>query len=187
MTHDFVSAIEAPGIAAAARETQLQNDVIELYDELALPLFRYIRSFGLSRVDGEEVLQEAFLALFQHLQRERSRSNLRGWIFRVAHNMALKRNHANRRTQNFAPFDEVNPALPPDPAPNPEQRASSIEHNDRLKRTLRSLPSQDQRCLFLRLEGLRYREIAKITGMSLGSISMTITRSLARLGNAGKE
>jgi RNA polymerase sigma-70 factor (ECF subfamily) len=153
---------------------------------LAAPLFRYIRSFGLSRVDAEEVLQEAFLALYQHLQRDRPRSNLRGWIFRVAHNMALKRNYVNAREQCCSPFDEAE-AGPHDRSPNPEERFNGIQRHERLRRVLHCLPAQDQRCLFLRLEGLRYREIAKITGMSLGSVSMTITRSLARLGTADKE
>lgn len=187
MPQDFVSVIDSPSLTATTAPSELQRDVMELYDSLAPPLFRYIRSFGVSRVDGEEVLQDAFLALFRHLQQDRPRSNLRGWMFRVAHNMALKRNDANRRALTFTPFDERDASLQPDPGANPEQRVTRIQHQDRLKRILRSLPAQDQRCLFLRLEGLRYREIAKITGMSLGSVSMTIARSLARLGTAGKE
>ena len=105
----------------------------------------------------------------------------------MAHNIALKRHHSNRRAQNFTPFDEAEGESPLDPAPNPEERVAMIERHERLKRILRSLPPEDQRCIFLRLEGFRYREIAKITGMSLGSVSGTITRSLARLENADKE
>lgn len=187
MSHDVVSVIESPAVALPARQTELQNDVMELYDGLSAPLFRYIRSFGLSRVDGEEVLQESFLALYRHLQRGGPRSNLRGWIFRVAHNMSLKKNYANRYAHNFAPLDESDRCQPHDPAPNPEQRATSLQRDERLRRVLRSLPPQDQRCLFLRFEGLRYREIAKITGISLGAVSIAIARSLARLGTAGKE
>ncbi len=43
------------------------------------------------------MLQEVFLALFQHLRQGKSRANLQGWIFRVAHNSALKCRLRTRR------------------------------------------------------------------------------------------
>ena len=58
---------------------------------------RYALSFGLPPHDAEEVIQEVFLSLFRHLRMGRSRRNLRGWLFRVAHNLALKRRMANCR------------------------------------------------------------------------------------------
>ena len=68
----------------------LAGEVTELFEQLRNPLFRYLLSLGLSTQDGEEVIQEAFLALFQHLKSGKPRDNLRGWIFRVGHNQALK-------------------------------------------------------------------------------------------------
>jgi RNA polymerase sigma-70 factor (ECF subfamily) len=56
----------------------------------------------------------------------------------------------------------------------------------RLRTVLRALPEQDRCCLALRAEGLRYREIAATLGISLGSVSLSLTRSLARLGSAEK-
>ena len=44
-----------------------------------------------------------------------------------------------------------------------------------------ALPEQDRRCLFLRAEGLRYREIAETLDMSLGAVSISLARSLARI------
>src|SRR5580658_99264 len=81
------------GPAPSADEQQ----VIQLFDELRNRLLRYLLALGLPVHEGEEVIQEAFLALFQHLQRGRSRQNLRGWIFRVAHNLGLKRRLARAR------------------------------------------------------------------------------------------
>jgi len=46
---------------------------------------------------------------------------------------------------------------------------------------VQALPSNDQACLRLRAEGLRYREIAEIVGISLGSVSNSLARSLERL------
>jgi RNA polymerase sigma-70 factor (ECF subfamily) len=38
----------------------------------------------------------------------------------------------------------------------------------------------------LRAEGLRYREIAEVVGMSLGAVSMSLERSLGRLARADR-
>jgi RNA polymerase sigma-70 factor (ECF subfamily) len=40
--------------------------------------------------------------------------------------------------------------------------------------------------LHLRAEGLRYREIAEILEMSLGAVSISLSRSLARLERADR-
>ena len=56
----------------------------------------------------------------------------------------------------------------------------------RLRAVLRALPEPDQHCLRLRAEGLRYREIAEVLGMSLGAVSISLTRSLARLERADR-
>jgi RNA polymerase sigma-70 factor (ECF subfamily) len=58
--------------ASNSRE-RLQKEVVALFDELREPLLRYLASFGLALPDGEEVLQEVFLSLFQHLDRGKSR------------------------------------------------------------------------------------------------------------------
>ena len=93
---------ELPIAAGAGRESSLQpseseSEVILLFEQFRNPLLRYVSSLGLSVHDGEEIIQEVFLALFQHLRSGKSRRNLRGWIFRVSHNLALKQYSADRR------------------------------------------------------------------------------------------
>jgi|SRR5579871_3403193 len=158
---------------------RLEQEVVELFDEFRLPLLRYLSSFGLPLADGEEVLQEVFLSLFQHLQRGKSRENLRGWLFRVAHNLALKRRYRAGRDSGQG---TATPAV--DPAPNPEDQMLSNQVRQRALQVAKALPEQDRRCLFLRAEGLRYREIAGILDMSLGAVSLSLTRSLARIARS---
>jgi RNA polymerase sigma-70 factor (ECF subfamily) len=162
----------------------LEDQVISLYDELRDRLLRYAISFGLSSHDGEEIVQEAFLALFQHLQHDRSRRNLRGWLFRVAHNMALKKLSGIERRRDTVGGGAVDAEIHLDSAPNPEEQLAFSQRQKRLLAVLQALPAQDQRCISLRAEGLTHREIAGVLGMSLGSISASLARSLARLGRA---
>jgi RNA polymerase sigma-70 factor, ECF subfamily len=166
--------------ANPAKPSEIEREVMELFEQFRNPLLRYATSLGVPVHDAEEIVQEVFLALFRHLQLRRSRENLRGWIFRVAHNLALKRRYANQKS-----LDRTAPGLVAeehsDPAPNPEEQLSSAQRRRRLLAVVHALPEDDQGCLRLRAEGLRYREIASVLGMSLGAVSISLTRSLARL------
>jgi RNA polymerase sigma-70 factor (ECF subfamily) len=169
---------EAPRVADA--ELPLEEELLAMYDDLRRPLLRYAVSFGLPVQDGEDVIQETFLALFRHLQSGRPRQNLRSWVFRVTHNQALKRRMQQKNEIWIAEAGEGHP-VDCDPAPGPEDALLFRERQDRLCRVMQALPSNDQACLRLRAEGLRYREIAEIIGISLGSVSNSLARSLERL------
>jgi RNA polymerase sigma-70 factor (ECF subfamily) len=157
-----------------------EEEITELFEQWRGALLRYLSTFGLPPHDAEEIVQEVFLALYSHLRQDKARTNLRGWLFRVAHNLALKRRIAERRTSALAA--EVGNL--PHPALNPEEELASSQRQRRLSSILHALPEQDRRCLYLRAEGLRYREIAEVLGMSLGSISASLARSLARFQRA---
>ncbi len=159
---------------------------MSLFDQLQDRLMRYLLSMGLSASDGEEVIQEAFLALFLHLQRGKPRHNLRGWVFQVSHNLALKQRNATlRNRQTLVEYDRMAAEnFFVDEAPNPEDRMAGDERRVRLRNVWRALPEQDRRCLGLRAEGLTYREIAQVLDMSLGAVSLSLGRSLARFARA---
>jgi RNA polymerase sigma-70 factor (ECF subfamily) len=158
--------------------TALHNEVLALFDALRVRLLRYSVSFGLSTQDAEDVVQEVFLALFRHLQLDRPRNNLQGWVFRVTHHLSLKRCQVVKRIAD-EPVDEYC-----DIAPNPEDQLLWSEQQLRMQAVLRALPEIDRYCLRLRAEGLRYRQIAEVVGISLGSVSASLARSIARLERA---
>jgi RNA polymerase sigma-70 factor, ECF subfamily len=166
--------------------SEVECAVIRLFDQLRAPVVRYVLSFGLPVHDAEEVTQEVFLALFGHLQKGKSRRNLRGWMFRVAHNLALKRRGTNQRSQDQMHLDRTIAESQLDSSPNPEEQVLSAQRQRRLLAVLNVLPEEDQCCLRLRAEGLRYREIARVLGISLGAVSISLTRSLGRLMCADK-
>lgn len=175
--------LPAIGAVSAGAPTEIEVEVISLFDQLQERLFRYILSFGIPTHDAEDIVQETFLSLFRHLQLGRSRQNLRGWIFRVAHNLALKRRSANQAGSSAVAYEEIE-AAHSDPGPTIEERIAFGQRQKRLLAVLEAMPEQDQRCLTLRAEGLKYREIAEILGISLGSVSMSLARSLARLARS---
>src|SRR5271155_2756557 len=132
---DSINGLSFPTVAGTAlsvKPSEIEHEVVELFEEFRNPLLRYTLSFGISVHDAEEVVQEVFLSLFRHLQLRRSRKNLRGWIFRVAHNLALKQRHANQRhaKQRFRDRPASGVAIaeePSDPAPSPEEQLWSAQ------------------------------------------------------------
>lgn len=171
---------------ASTLQPEAISDLAALADEVAglfaahrASLLRYLISLGVSPEEGEEVVQEAFLALFIHLREGKPRENLRGWIFRVAHNLGLREQiRSVRRPQ--VELDERLPAS----SPTPEQQAAQAERHRRLFSIVRALPAEEQHCLHLRAEGLSYREIGHVLGISLGSVAMILSRALLKFTKA---
>jgi RNA polymerase sigma-70 factor (ECF subfamily) len=172
------------GHARPAHTARFEEEIAGLFDAWRNGLLRYLLSSGLSIEDGEEVVQEVFIALFQHFINEKPRENLRGWAFRVAHNLGLKRRMAASRRMEVSIYPNSETHV--DSALNPEERAAAAQRQTRLESLVRALPEQDRCCLALRAEGLRYREIAEVLGMSLGSISASLARSLRRLARGDR-
>ena len=166
---------------------RIQDEVLALFDDCAPGLRRYVRTFGLDAEATDDVVQDVFLSLFRHLQLGRPRTNLKGWLFQVAHNLALKERHRLQRRQRTEGDWDGNAADRLfDPAAGPEERLAREDRSRHLRAVLRAIPERDRRCLYLRSEGLRYRDIARALGVSLGAVAKSVTRAMARLTDADR-
>jgi RNA polymerase sigma-70 factor, ECF subfamily len=170
---------------AESRAGSVESEVVALFDQFRDPLLRYLMALGLQAHDGEEIIQETFLLLFQHLQNEKPRQNLPGWIFRVARNLALKQRAANqRRMVRTIEFEDSAIEQHSDREENPEEQLQSKQRQQRLLAIVGALAEKDKSCLYMRASGLRYREISLALGISLGSVAASLARSLQKLGRA---
>jgi RNA polymerase sigma-70 factor, ECF subfamily len=160
-----------------AEPDAIEAEVTGLFHEFRSPLLRYAVSLGVSVSDGEDVVQEVFLALHRHLTQRKPRTNLRGWIFRTGHNLALKRRTGIASRPSIAPEDTELIET----APDPEQRAASRQNHERINAVVAALPERDRCCLYLKMEGLRYREIAETLEMSLGAVANSLSLTLSKL------
>jgi RNA polymerase sigma-70 factor (ECF subfamily) len=165
----------------AAGEARLEEEVVGLFEQFRAPLLRYLMALGLNGHDAEEIVQDVFLALFRHLRQGKPHHQLRAWIFRVAHNLGLKQRQRARQQIQQTVIGDAQPGWEVDPGPNPEEQLLTGERQERLQAVLQVLPEKDRWCLYLRSEGLRYREIAEALDISLGSVSLSLCRSLTRL------
>ena len=166
----------------------IEDRVLALFEECGPGLRRYVSSFGLGPAATEDVIQEIFLALFQHLCLGRRDTNLKGWLFRVGHNLALKhRQKAMKRLHAEGSWDPAVVEGVADPAANPEELLAGDRRRQRLADLLQLMPERDRQCVHLRAEGLGYRDIAGTLGVSLGSVAKCLARAMKRLDAAGLE
>lgn len=169
---------------AQTASLSIEDEMVQLFDEVRSPLLRYLSAFPLGISDSEDIIQEAFLSLFRSFQKGNRHPNVRGWLFRAVHHLALKKRQRSRKDGD-APLASVEEFLA-DPALNPEDQLAFEQARQRLQSVVRALPEQHRWCLYLRAEGLRYREIAGIVGISLGSVSSSLERSLAMIARAAQ-
>jgi RNA polymerase sigma-70 factor (ECF subfamily) len=173
--------VRAADSALSGSPLEIDDEVVALFDQYRNRLLRYVLSLGLCVHDGEDVIQEVFLSLFKHLRLGRSRKNLPAWTFRVAHNLALKQRQFVQKQQVKWEADSRLAENHLDPATGPEEQLADRQRRKRLLAVMRALPEHDQWCLYMRAEGLSYREIAEALGMSLGAVANSLVRSIARL------
>jgi RNA polymerase sigma-70 factor, ECF subfamily len=156
----------------------LQDEVAQLFVQAREDVYRYLLSLGLHPPQAQEGAQEVFLRLYATLKKGEKIQNPRAWIFRVAHNLGLKI-RARQNTQ--APFDPDLESQLAASSLNPEQSLLEREQALRFHSAIQRLSEQQRRCLFLRLEGLRYPEIGSVLGISASAVGEFLRRAIARL------
>lgn len=160
----------------------IEEQMVEVFHELSLPVFWYLRRIGLCSEEAEEVAQEVFLRLFQHLEAMEDQGHLRRWVFRVAHNLAIDLHRRRRRFTLKSPqeWDELSDLLQ-DRATNPEERLLAEEQIALLDRALGTLTSRQAQCLDLRMEDLSYREIGALLGVSVSTVAGALKLAILKL------
>jgi RNA polymerase sigma-70 factor, ECF subfamily len=159
----------------------IEEQMIALYDQLHGPVFRYVVSLGVHPTDADEVIQEAFLRLFEHLSKGGPAFNLRGWIFRVVHNIAFNERRDRRHFTFPSPEEWESLGGAVGISASPEHLLLERERMDRVHAQLSSLSPQQLRCLHLRLEGFRYRDIAEALDVTTATVCVMLKRALGKL------
>jgi RNA polymerase sigma-70 factor (ECF subfamily) len=157
----------------------LQDQVAQLFEEMREYVFRYLLTLGLYPPQAQEATQEVFLRLYVTMKnKEEEIRSPRAWIFRVAHNYGLK---VRARQMHEPPYDpEIETRLVA-PELNPEKSLLERERMSRFHRAMEGLSEQQKRCLFLRLEGLRYPEIGTALGISSSAVGEFLRRAITRI------
>ena len=156
----------------------LQERVTRLFEEARDDVYRYLLTLGLHPPRAQEAVQEVFLRLYATLKKGEEIENPRAWVFRVAHNYGLK---VRERQVSEEPFDAGLEARLATSGESPEAELLERERMLRFHHAVEGLSEQQKRCLFLRMEGLRYPEIGAALGISASAVGEFLRRAMARL------
>jgi len=167
----------------AERAFSLDAEVEQIYRESRGSVCAYLLYLGVSADKAQEVTQEVFLRLYQTMRKGTPIENLRGWAFRVAHNLGLK---VRSKERSFRAVDADWDRFA-HPSNSPESELLDKERNQRVAAAMEELSPQQRNCLYLRSEGLRYREIAEVMGISSSTVNEFLRRAIARLAKAANE
>src|SRR5436309_9285847 len=100
------------------------EELVKRYDRKLLRIAQHLTH---NREDAEDVVQEAFLKAFQHLDQFRENSKFSTWLIRITLNQSLMKLRKRRPTRevsidnNFQSDEESRPIDVADLAPNPEE------------------------------------------------------------------
>ena len=172
-----------------------ERERLERFETAVLPhldaAYSLARWLTRSDDDAQDVVQESVLRAFRFFDDLRG-NDCRPWLLTIVRNTCyswLRRNRSHERlvAADDAVYDVV------DEAPSPEARLLREADATRLRQSIELLRAEYREVLILReYEGLSYKEIAEVTGISLGTVMSRLSRARQRLyetlvRKAGKE
>ena len=134
--------------------------------------------------DAEDLVQETYVKALAGSGTFQPGTNLRAWLHRIQANTFYGSCRARRRRPQEFPLDNVEPVAPERTAVAVSAEDVVLAHmpDPLLTRALRELPDHLAMTVYLAdAEGYTYAEIARITGVPLGTVMSRLHRGRKRL------
>lgn len=152
----------------------------ELVNRHRVSVYRLARSITGSHDDADDAAQETFMRVHGALSSFDVNRSFKAWLRRITYNTSLNilRAACNRRKH----FLDSQEDLVSDPAPNPEVVVQNRDAGNSLQTVLESLTADLRATIVLRAsEGMSYREIARTTGVKIGTVMSRLSRARERI------
>ncbi|MET9431096.1 MULTISPECIES: sigma-70 family RNA polymerase sigma factor [unclassified Streptomyces] len=157
-----------------------QTALRALYERHAAAMLRLIRRLTSDQGVSEEILQEAWLAVWRSASGFRGDSSVRGWLLGVARRQA--HNQLRRSRPQLTDLAEAQDV--PDPAPSVEDQILKEAERTELAAAVRALPEHLREVLALVLiEELPYPEVATVLAIPVGTVKSRMSHARRRLGS----
>jgi RNA polymerase sigma-70 factor (ECF subfamily) len=165
---------------AGEGDRQAFKNIVSLHQQ---KVFLLAYSILKNREDALDVVQETFMRLYQKLDVYEKGRNFQAWLLQIAKNLSIdyyRKHHGRRREMESDKSVEELPLAAEDHWSNPE--SSELRHV--LSRSLERL-GERQRLIFLmkHFNGLEYREIAQVLGISVGTVKSLHFKAVRNLRN----
>jgi RNA polymerase sigma-70 factor, ECF subfamily len=162
--------------------------VAVLYEAHREKIYRFLVGQGLDPAKAQELTQDVFVRLFVALKKGGEIESEQAWLYRVASKAAVDYWRREGRPM-WVELDSI-PALADTLSSGdltPEAAALKRQKLKRVAAELARLPRDQRLGIHLRMQGLRYREIAKILGVSIPTVSVLLSTAVERLRGVANE
>lgn len=165
-----------PDPRSQSESEALVREAMELYESQLIAYAANILTGDIDR--ARDVVQDTFLRLFQ-ADPVRVRENLKAWLYTVARNRCLDVLRKDHRLDLGA--DEKILSFT-DERPDPSGNAGTTELYDRAWQLLEHLSSNQREVIRLKFQSdCSYKDIARITGLSMGNVGFLMHVGLKKL------
>ena len=135
-------------------------------------VWKTVHAFAVSKEDKDDLFQEIVIALWEALPQFEARAKLSTYVYRIAHRRALNWKRSQRRYGNkLALYENDYPELKFAQA-DPDAQARL----EWLYRAINTLKPVDRTICLLLLDGLSYREMSEIVGLTEANIGIRVHR-----------
>jgi RNA polymerase sigma-70 factor (ECF subfamily) len=148
--------------------TERERLFLELFHQQKARMQRLCYGYTNSTAESEDLFQEIMTNVWNSLPGFRGDSQPGTWLYRIAVNTALMHRRKHRPTEELPDM--------PDHAAGPQQSLEEQERLAALHAAIATLADQDRVIVTLLLEGLSYREISEITGLTVNYVGVKINR-----------
>lgn len=137
-------------------------------------LVRYAVRRVRSTAMAEDIVQEAFLALYRDLRLGKHIHDPQHWLFGAVRNQICKQVRSSKRQgEELVPTEKLD-LLAAEPM-------AEEEHMAEAPLLLSVLTQREEEVILLRLQSLKYREIAALLGIGTKSVCTLLTRAIRKL------
>jgi RNA polymerase sigma-70 factor, ECF subfamily len=141
---------------------------LDLFQRHKAPIERICYAYLNSPAELEDLFQEIMSNVWNALPGFRGEAQYGTWLYRIAVNTALL---YRRKRKPSEALGEI-----ADPSAGAQQNLEEQERLDLLRGAIAELPEQDRLIITLLLEGLSYREISEITGLTVNYVGVKLSR-----------
>lgn len=166
-----------------AGETALYEILMRRYNQR---LYRVARAILRNDAEAEDVMQDAYVRAYQHLDQFAGRAAFSTWLTRIAVNEALGRVKLRKRIDqlDIDQYEEESVMGPQENAPNPEAKASTGELRELLEAALLELPEQYRMVVMLRdVEEMTTAETAAALDLTEENVKVRLHRGRLMIRN----
>lgn len=169
-----------------------QGQFERLFEDYYRPVSQYFARRGCSKEECQDLAQETFMSAYRGMSSYRSESSLETWLFVIAANVWrnwLRSQKAQKRSATEVSLEKESRStergvlnVVPAPDTSALEGLLSSERFALLKRELENLPARMRFCFLLRFhQGLKYREIANVMGVSVETVKSQLFQARGRL------